>query len=107
MVSIGGLLIVFGIGSLLLPLIDFQFTLMSFLDDYQPVAGIVVAAIGAVLVFVGMQRQKAQTVAAAAAAPAPMAPVVAPPDAAASASAPFPEPAAPVPPTSSEEPPTP
>jgi hypothetical protein len=60
MTSLGGLLIVFGLGSLVLPMLDMQFILMSWLDPYQPIAGIAVAAIGAVLVFMGMSRQRAQ-----------------------------------------------
>ncbi len=65
MVRIGVLLIVFGIGSLLLPMFDLQFRLMSLLDDYQPIAGIVVAGIGAVLVFLGMRNKPAVAPAAA------------------------------------------
>jgi hypothetical protein len=45
-VSLGVLLIVLGFGSLLLPMFDIQFTLMSFMDDYQPWAGVVVGVIG-------------------------------------------------------------
>ena len=45
-VSLGILLIVLGFGSLLLPLFDIQFTLMSFMDDFQPWAGILVGVIG-------------------------------------------------------------
>jgi hypothetical protein len=71
MVRIGVLLIVFGIGSLLLPMFNVQFRLMSLLDDYQPVAGIVVAAIGAALLFLGMRNRPV-------AAPAVAAPAVAP-----------------------------
>jgi hypothetical protein len=59
MVGWGVLLIVLGLGSLVLPMLNLQFTLMSFLDDYQPYAGIIVAAIGAVLVFMGLQRRPA------------------------------------------------
>ena len=59
MVGWGIFLIVLGAGSLLLPLLDYQFTLMELVDDYQPWAGIVVAVIGAVLVFMGMTRRQA------------------------------------------------
>lgn len=62
MVGLGALLIILGIGSLLLPMFDIQFQIMSLLDDYQPIAGIVIAAVGAVLVFLGLQRQRSQTV---------------------------------------------
>ena len=62
MIGWGILLIVLGAGSLLLPQFGFQFRLMELLDDFQPYAGIVVAVIGAVLVFLGMNRRQATTV---------------------------------------------
>ena len=43
MVGWGIFLIVLGAGSLLLPMLGYQFTLMELLDDFQPYAGIVVA----------------------------------------------------------------
>jgi hypothetical protein len=55
MVGWGIFLIILGAGSLLLPMIGFQFQLMDLLDDFQPYAGIVVAIIGAVLVFMGQR----------------------------------------------------
>lgn len=55
MTRFGVLLAVLGIGSLLLPMFDIQFTIMSLVEDFQPVAGIVVTVIGAVLVFLGMR----------------------------------------------------
>lgn len=58
MVGWGILLIVLGAGSLLLPMLGYQFTLMELLDDFQPWAGIVVAVIGAILVFMGMTRRQ-------------------------------------------------
>ena len=62
MVGFGVLLIILGVGSLLLPMFDIQFQIMSMLDDYQPIAGIAIAAVGAVLVFLGLQRQRQTTV---------------------------------------------
>lgn len=56
MASLGVLLIVVGIGSLLLPIFDIQFRLMQLLDDYQPIAGIVIGAVGAVLVVLSRRR---------------------------------------------------
>ena len=56
MASLGGLLIVLGLGSLLLPALNIQFAVMSVVDDYQPYAGIVVAALGALLLFVAAGR---------------------------------------------------
>lgn len=58
MVGWGILLIVLGAGSLLLPQMGYQFTLMELVDDFQPWAGIVVAVIGAVLVFMGIGRRR-------------------------------------------------
>ena len=76
MVGFGALLVILGVGSLLLPMFDIQFQIMSLLDDYQPVAGIAVAAIGAALIYFGVRQQRAQKAAAtqAAAAQAPAAP---------------------------------
>ena len=56
MVGWGIFLIVMGAGSLLLPMVGVQFRLMELADAYQPYAGIVAAVIGAVLVFMGMNR---------------------------------------------------
>ena len=58
MVGWGIFLIVLGAGSLLLPMLGYQFTLMELLDDFQPYAGIVVAVLGAILVFMGMTRRR-------------------------------------------------
>jgi hypothetical protein len=58
MIGWGIFLIVIGAGSLLLPLIGFQFRLMELVDAYQPWAGIVVAIIGVALVVVGMNRRQ-------------------------------------------------
>jgi hypothetical protein len=58
MVGWGILLLVLGVGSLLLPMLDMQFRLMELLDPYQPWAGIVVAVIGGVLVFMGQTRRQ-------------------------------------------------
>jgi hypothetical protein len=58
MVGWGILLIVLGAGSLLLPQLGYQFTLMELVDDFQPWAGIVAAVIGAILVFMGITRRQ-------------------------------------------------
>ena len=58
MVGWGIFLIVLGAGSLLLPMIGFQFSLMELVEDYQPLAGVVVALIGAILLFIGMTRSQ-------------------------------------------------
>ncbi len=74
--SLGGLLFVLGVGSLVLPYLDMQFMLLSPLDPYQPVAGIVVAAVGAVLVGLGEMRERersAEAIPQPVASPAPSA----------------------------------
>ena len=58
MVGLGVLLVILGIGSLVLPMFDIQFTLMSMLEDYQPIAGVAIAAVGVVLVLLGMRRSR-------------------------------------------------
>jgi len=62
MIGWGVALIIIGAGSLLLPMFNYQFTLMELVDDYQPYAGIVVALIGAALVLLGMNRRPDTTV---------------------------------------------
>jgi hypothetical protein len=64
MIGWGIALIIIGAGSLLLPLLNYQFTLMELVDDYQPYAGIIVAVIGAALVLFGMNRRPESAVAA-------------------------------------------
>lgn len=64
MVGWGIFLIILGAGSLLLPSLGFQFRLMELVDDFQPYVGIVIAVIGAVLLFVGMTRATEPTEAA-------------------------------------------
>jgi hypothetical protein len=61
MVGLGIFLIVIGAGSLLLPMLGYQFTLMELVDDYQPYVGIVVAVVGAILLFMGMTRRQPDT----------------------------------------------
>jgi drug/metabolite transporter (DMT)-like permease len=66
--SLGVLLIVLGAGSLILPLVGLQFRLLEPLDPYQPIAGMVVAVIGAVLFVLAQQRASAASADAAQAA---------------------------------------
>jgi hypothetical protein len=89
----GVLLVILGIGSFVLPMIGLQFRLMDVVEDYQPYAGIVVAAIGAVLIYLGMQRRSAAVTEPERAAMSPQAPAASPPPAAGPIDAP--EPAAP------------
>ena len=60
MAGIGVLLVVLGIGSLVLPMLNMQFRLMEFVDPYQPFAGIIVAVIGLALLGLAMQRRSAK-----------------------------------------------
>lgn len=64
MVGLGVFLIIIGAGSLFLPMLGYQFTLMELVDDFQPYAGILVAVIGAALVLFGMSRRGEQPPAA-------------------------------------------
>ena len=70
MTGFGILLIVLGLGSLVLPALNIQFTLMTFLEDAQPWAGIVVALIGVILAAIPIMRAR-QAALAAPATPAP------------------------------------
>ena len=77
MTGFGVLLIILGLGSLLLPLFDLQFRLMEFVDPYQPWAGFIIAAIGAILVGLGLQRRATVTTTTTTAAPTAAAPAAA------------------------------
>ena len=57
MAGLGVLLVILGIGSLVLPMLNIQFQIMRLLDDYQPIAGIAIAAIGVLLVVLGTRRR--------------------------------------------------
>jgi len=86
MISLGVILVILGVGSLVLPYLGLQFRLMDFVDPYQPWVGIIVAAVGLITVLFGAQRRGR-----AAAAPAAVTTTQAAPPAEASA----PSPAAP------------
>jgi protein-S-isoprenylcysteine O-methyltransferase Ste14 len=61
MLSLGVLLVILGIGSFVLPMIGYQFTLMDPIEEYQPWAGIIVAAVGLITVlWAGRRRAAAQ-----------------------------------------------
>lgn len=79
MISLGVLLVILGVGSLVLPNLGFQFSLMEFVDPYQPWAGIIVAALGLITILFGAQRRgrKEVVIESAAAAPAAAAPTAA------------------------------
>ena len=62
MAGLGALLVILGIGSLVLPMFDIQFQIMSLLDDYQPVAGIAIAAVGVLLVVLGARSRRTTVV---------------------------------------------
>ncbi|HJT63383.1 MAG TPA: hypothetical protein VJ839_01260 [Candidatus Limnocylindria bacterium] len=102
MISLGVLLVILGVGSLVLPNLGFQFSLMEFVDPYQPWAGIIVAALGLITILFGAQRRgrKEVVIESAAAAPAAAAPAAAAPTAAAITPVAEPPPAAAAPETS-------
>jgi hypothetical protein len=58
MAGLGGLLVILGLGSLLLPAFDLQFTILEPIDPYQPFAGIGLAIIGAVILALPMLRSR-------------------------------------------------
>ena len=89
MISLGVLLVILGVGSLVLPNLGFQLSLMEFVDPYQPWAGIIVAALGLITILFGAQRRgrKEVVVESAADTPAAAAPAAAAPSAAAPAAA--------------------
>lgn len=80
MISLGVLLVVLGVGSLVLPALNLQFQLMEIVDPYQPWAGVIVAAVGLITILFGAQRRgrKAAEPAEASAAAAPAAVAAAP-----------------------------
>ena len=55
----GVLLLILGVGSLVLPKFDVQFTLMSKLEPYQPWAGIGVGVVGLLLLLAGKKKPAA------------------------------------------------
>jgi len=71
MISLGVLLVILGVGSLVLPSLGVQLT---WLDAYQPWAGIIVAAVGLITVLFGAQRRGRESAAPTAVATAQAAP---------------------------------
>ena len=49
MISLGGLLILLGFGSLILPIFNLQFKLLFFVEGMQPWFGIILGIIGIIL----------------------------------------------------------
>ena len=61
MTSFGGLLVILGFGSLVLPAFGLQFKLLSAVEGAQPWFGVVLGVVGLVLLVVGfMQNGKQQ-----------------------------------------------
>jgi hypothetical protein len=58
MVRLGVFMLILGVGSLVLPYFHMQFRLMSLVQPAQPVAGIAVAAVGGLCLFLGGGRKK-------------------------------------------------
>ncbi|HLE59819.1 MAG TPA: hypothetical protein VJA85_09255 [Candidatus Limnocylindria bacterium] len=62
MLSLGVLLVILGVGSFVLPMVGYQFSLMEPIEPYQPWAGVIVAAVGLITVlWAGRRRSQAQT----------------------------------------------
>jgi hypothetical protein len=57
-ISFGGLLVLLGLGSFVLPLFDYQFMIMSWMEDWQPWAGIEVTALGMALIAWSTYRRR-------------------------------------------------
>jgi hypothetical protein len=55
-ITFSGILVFLGLGSFVLPLLGYQFTIMSWLEGLQRWAGIVVAAIGVAFIAWGTYR---------------------------------------------------
>lgn len=68
MTRIGVLFLLFGVGSVVLDLLDRTFTILAWAEDYQPWLGIGLAVVGAILVSADQLVRK-QPAAAAPAAP--------------------------------------
>ncbi len=108
MISLGVLLVVLGVGSLVLPALNLQLQLIEIVDPYQPWAGVIVAAVGLITILFGAQRRgrkAAEPAQATATAVAPAAPAAAAPPPAAPPPAVEPQ-AAPVAPASTAWPET-
>lgn len=60
--SIGVVLAVLGFGSAILNLsgANFSFRLLTLLEDYQPVAGLIIGVLGVALIVLGMRSDKAK-----------------------------------------------
>jgi hypothetical protein len=57
-------LLIIGLGSLVMPMLGYQFTLMELVADFQPWAGIAVAVAGGLLITLGMSRRPRPSVVA-------------------------------------------
>jgi protein-S-isoprenylcysteine O-methyltransferase Ste14 len=63
MLSLGVILVIIGIGSFVLPMMGLQFRIMEPIEQWQPWAGIIVAAIGLItVIFAGRRRAASTTV---------------------------------------------
>jgi len=59
-VSLGVLLVILGVGSLVLPSLGLQFAVMEPIDAYQPWIGVIVAALGLITILFAQRRQATQ-----------------------------------------------
>ena len=60
MISLGGLFILLGFGSLILPIFNLQFKLLFFVEGMQPWFGIILGIIGIILVVLGVMQNNKQ-----------------------------------------------
>lgn len=59
MKSLGGTLLILGIGSFILPLMGFQFRLISIFGNNQTIAAIIMVIVGIILLLVGGNKSQA------------------------------------------------
>jgi len=51
--SLGIWLLILGVGSFVLPMMNLQFRILSLFGEHAPIAGIVMAVIGGIMLFAG------------------------------------------------------
>ena len=70
MTSFGVLLVILGVGSLVLPYLNLNISLLDSFDQVQPWAGVIVAALGLITVLFSSRRRPEASATATVAAPA-------------------------------------
>jgi len=64
MMGFGVLLLILGVGTFALNAFNYEFTILSWADDYQPWLSVGLAVLGAVLVVVAMLRRRSSAASA-------------------------------------------